>query len=111
MKIPATLLIRQWRFYYIAVSATNRRFLTKISNRSGIVVHWNVGFSTNWLGCLRRLVRRDLAITFPMAIRRILSLIQAISLTRQFNMLSYSCEMMIFRRKSDIFFLIFAQKH
>ena len=28
----------------LAISATIRRILTKISNRSGITVQWNVGF-------------------------------------------------------------------
>ena len=39
-----TLLLRSWRFYCaLAVSFTIRVILTKISNRSGIVVQWNGG--------------------------------------------------------------------
>ena len=39
------LLLRPERFYCaLAVSATIRIILTKIWNRSGIAVQWNVGF-------------------------------------------------------------------
>ena len=43
-EISDTLLLRPWRFYCaLAVSVTIRVILTKISNRSGIVVQWNGG--------------------------------------------------------------------